>query len=54
MSTEQQENLDAVRRQDHTYSIAHPMYWSNSWAGGVLTATALAGLTAAAWRPGRR
>jgi hypothetical protein len=37
---------------DHTYSITRAMYWSNSWAGGVLIAAALAGL-AAAWRPAR-
>jgi hypothetical protein len=28
---------------DQKCSIAHPMYWSNSWAGGVLVATALVG-----------
>jgi hypothetical protein len=36
---------------DHTYSIAHAMYWSNSWADGVLMAAALVG-PAAAWRRG--
>jgi hypothetical protein len=39
---------------DRTYPIAHPMYWSNSWAGGVLAALALVGLTAASRRPARR
>jgi hypothetical protein len=37
---------------DRTYSITHAMYWSNSGAGGVLIAVALAGLAAAS-RPGR-
>jgi hypothetical protein len=37
------------------YSIADPMYWSNSWAGGVLLVLALAGLAAVAMRrPVRR
>jgi SPW repeat len=37
------------------YSIADPMYWSNSWAGGVLIALAAAGLAAVALRrPARR
>jgi hypothetical protein len=29
---------------DEKFPIAHPMYWSNSWSGGVLMALALAGL----------
>lgn len=29
----------------HGFSVTHQMYWSNSWAGGVLIATALAGLS---------
>ena len=37
------------------HPIADPMYWSNSWAGGVLIALAVAGLAAAALsRPARR
>jgi hypothetical protein len=37
------------------YSIADPMYWSNSWAGGVLIALAAVGLAAVALRrPTRR
>jgi hypothetical protein len=37
------------------YSIADPMYWSNSWAGALLLALALAGLAAVAMRrPVRR
>ena len=37
------------------YSIADSMYWSNSWAGGVLIARAAAGLAAVALRrPARR
>ena len=37
------------------HPIADPMYWSNSWAGGVLIAVALAGLAAVAMRrPARR
>ena len=37
------------------YPIADPMYWSNSWAGGVLIAVAIAGLAAVAMRrPARR
>ena len=38
---------------DQKFPIAHPMYWSNSWSGGVLIVLALAGL-AAAWRAARR
>src|SRR5262249_33106115 len=29
---------------DEKFPIAHPMYWSNSWSGGVLMALALASL----------
>jgi hypothetical protein len=37
------------------YTIADPMYWSNSWAGGFLIAVAAAGLAAVAMRrPARR
>jgi hypothetical protein len=37
------------------FSIADPMFWSNSWAGGVLIALAALGLTAVAMRrPARR
>lgn len=37
------------------YTIADPMYWSNSWAGGLLIALAAAGLAAVALpRPARR
>jgi hypothetical protein len=37
------------------HPIADPMYWSNSWAGGVLIALAAAGLAAVALRrPVRR
>jgi SPW repeat len=37
------------------YSIADPMFWSNSWAGGLLIALAAAGLAAVALRrPARR
>jgi SPW repeat len=37
------------------HAIADPMYWSNSWAGGVLTALAVASITAIALRrPARR
>jgi hypothetical protein len=37
------------------YSIADPMYWSNSWAGGVLIAVAAVGLAVVAMRrPARR
>jgi SPW repeat len=37
------------------FSIADPMFWSNSWAGGVLIAVAALGLTAVAMRrPARR
>ena len=37
------------------HPIADPMYWSNSWAGGVLIAVAIAGLAAVAMRrPARR
>ncbi len=37
------------------HPIADPMYWSNSWAGGVLIAVAAAGLAAVAMRrPARR
>jgi hypothetical protein len=37
------------------YSIADPMFWSNSWAGGVLIALAAIGLAAVAMRrPARR
>jgi len=37
------------------YSIADPMYWSNSWAGGVLIAVAAVGLAVVARRrPARR
>jgi len=37
------------------YPIADPMFWSNSWAGGVLIAVAVAGLAAVALRrPARR
>jgi hypothetical protein len=37
------------------YTIADPMYWSNSWAGGVLIALAAVGLAAVALRrPTRR
>jgi hypothetical protein len=37
------------------HPIADPMYWSNSWAGGMLIAVALAGLAAVAMRrPARR
>jgi hypothetical protein len=37
------------------HPIADPMYWSNSWAGGVLIALAVAGLAAVALRrPARR
>ena len=39
----------------HKYTIADPMYWSNSWAGGVLIAVAAVGLTVVAMRrPARR
>ena len=39
----------------HKYSIADAMFWSNSWAGGLLIATAAAGLAAVALRrPARR
>ncbi|MGH3188301.1 MAG: hypothetical protein ACRDOL_13710, partial [Streptosporangiaceae bacterium] len=35
--------------------IADPMFWSNSWAGGLLITTAAAGLAAVALRrPARR
>ena len=37
---------------DEKFPIAHPMYWSNSWSGGVLMALALAGL-AVLLRPAR-
>jgi hypothetical protein len=37
------------------HSIADSMFWSNSWAGGVLIAVAAAGLAAVAMRrPARR
>jgi len=37
------------------HPIADPMFWSNSWAGGVLIAVAAAGLAAVAMRrPARR
>ena len=37
------------------YPIADPMYWSNSWAGGVLIAVAAVGLAVVAMRrPARR
>ena len=37
------------------FPIADPMFWSNSWAGGVLIALAAAGLAAVALRrPARR
>jgi hypothetical protein len=37
------------------FSIADPMFWSNSWAGGVLIAVAVIGLAAVAMRrPARR
>jgi SPW repeat len=37
------------------FTIADPMFWSNSWAGGVLIALAAAGLAAVALpRPARR
>jgi hypothetical protein len=37
------------------FSIADPMFWSNSWAGGVLIALAALGLTSVAMRrPARR
>ena len=37
------------------YPIADPMYWSNSWAGGLLIAVAAAGVAAVAMRrPVRR
>jgi hypothetical protein len=37
------------------HPIADPMYWSNSWAGGVLIAAAAVGLAAVAMRrPARR
>lgn len=37
------------------YTIADPMFWSNSWAGGVLIVLAVAGLAAVALRrPARR
>jgi hypothetical protein len=37
------------------YAIADPMFWSNSWAGGVLIAVAATGLGAVAMRrPARR
>ena len=37
------------------FSIADPMFWSNSWAGGVLIALAVIGLAAVAMRrPARR
>jgi hypothetical protein len=37
------------------HPIADSMFWSNSWAGGVLIAVALAGLAAVAMRrPARR
>jgi SPW repeat len=37
------------------YTIADPMFWSNSWAGGVLIALAAVGLAAVALRrPARR
>jgi len=35
---------------DHKHPIAHAMYWSNSWSGGVLIALAAAGLGFAALR----
>src|SRR5215475_14425884 len=35
---------------DHTHPIAHAMYWSNSFSGGVLIALAAAGLGFAALR----
>jgi hypothetical protein len=39
----------------HKYPIADSMYWSNSWAGGVLIALAAASLAAIALpRPARR
>ena len=37
---------------DEKFPIAHPMYWSNCWPGGVLVALALAGL-AVSPRPAR-
>ncbi len=37
---------------DEKFPIAHPMYWSNCWSGGVLMALALAGL-AVSPRPAR-
>ena len=40
---------------NHKHPIADSMYWSNSWAGGVLTALAAASLAAVALRrPARR
>ena len=37
------------------HPIADPMYWSNSWAGGVLIAVAAVGLAVVAMRrPARR
>jgi hypothetical protein len=40
---------------NHKHAIADSMYWSNSWAGGVLTALATASLAAVALRwPTRR
>ena len=39
----------------HKHAIADSMYWSNSWAGGVLVALAAARLAAVALRwPARR
>ena len=35
---------------DHKHPIAHAMYWSNSFSGGVLIALAAAGLGCAALR----
>ena len=35
---------------DHKHPIAHAMYWSNSFSGGVLIALAAAGLGFAALR----
>src|SRR5262249_49769067 len=40
---------------NHKHAIADSMYWSNSWAGGVLIALAVASLAAVALRrPARR
>jgi len=40
---------------NHKHPIADSMYWSNSWAGGVLIALAAASLAAVALRrPARR